>query len=141
MKLREMICVKSRKIFPILILLMSFIYSSEVFAVTSSYAGNFALPEAQSGYAEERYEAKCFQKLQRGAENFFLGFLEIPQGIKSERASRKAEYLPVGLESFFIGTLRGIGNGAKRMAVGFYEGVTFVYAQDPILEEMSDWAY
>lgn len=114
---------------------------ARAFAVTSSYADNFTLPETQSGYAEERYELKAFQKLQRGLENFFLGFLEVPQGIKSERARRKAEYLPAGIETFFIGALRGVGNGFKRMAVGFYEGVTFVYAQDPILEEMSDWAY
>lgn len=109
--------------------------------MTSSYADNFALPETQSGYAEEGYEVKCFQKLQRGAENVCMSFLEIFQGVKAERARRKADYLPVGAESFFIGILRGVGNGVKRLGVGFYEMITFPYAQGPILEELSDWAY
>lgn len=133
--------MKKVKIFFSIILLISLLLPVRLHAVTSSYADNFTLPETQSGYAEEKYEVKAFQKLQRGIENFFLGFLEVPQGIKSERARRKAEYLPAGIETFFIGTLRGFGNGVKRMAVGFYEGVTFVYVQDPILEEISDWAY
>ncbi len=123
------------------ILFISHFFVSYASAVTSTYADNFTVPETQSGYAEEHYETKAAQKLQRGLENFFLGFLEVPQGVKEQFAERKSEYLPVGIESFFIGALRGFGNGVKRMAVGFYEVFTFPYAQGPILEEMSDWAY
>lgn len=116
-------------------------YPSALSYTTSSYADNFTIPEAQAGASGESYEGKAARKLQRGIENFFLCSLEIPQGIKAEAAQRKSEYLPVGLESFFIGTVRGVGNGFKRMGVGLYEMFTFTYAQDPILPEMSDWAY
>lgn len=107
----------------------------------TSYVGNYAVPEDQPGYVEEQYEIKATRKLHRGLENFFLSPLEIPHGVKTEYARRKSEYLPVGIESFFIGTFNGFLNGFKRAGVGLYEIVTFPYAQGPILEEMKDWLY
>ncbi len=110
-------------------------------AVDSSYSGNFIVPENQSGFKEEAYEAKAVGKLERGAKNFFLGFLEIPHSVKSEYEYRKQEYLPGNLEAFFIGAFKGVLNAGGRMGVGLYEGVTFAYPQEPILPEMEEWLY
>jgi putative exosortase-associated protein (TIGR04073 family) len=116
------------------------ILSSRVFAV-STLAGNYVTPETQSGYAEEHYEEKAAQKLERGLKNFFLSPLEVPHGVKTEYAARHSEYLPAGIETFFLGAFKGVGNGFKRAGVGFYEIFTFPYVQGPILEEMEDWLY
>ena len=90
---------------------------------------------------EEAYEGKAVTKLERGAKNFFLGFLEIPHSIKGEYNYRKQEYMPGNLESLFIGTFKGFLNAGGRMAVGLYEGFTFPYPQEPILPEMEEWLY
>lgn len=110
-------------------------------AADSSYSGNFIVPESQSGFREEAYEGKAVSKLERGAKNFFLGFLEIPHSVKSEYEYRKQEYLPGNLESFFIGAFKGFLNAGGRMGVGLYEGLTFPYPQEPILPEMEEWLY
>ena len=113
----------------------------QAWAHDSMYYGNFIVPEMQSGFQEEEYEIIAGKKLLRGVENFFLSPLEITHGIKTERAYRRAEYLPVGIDTFFVGAFRGAVDGAKRAAVGVYEMTTFAYAQDPILSEYSEWLY
>lgn len=118
-----------------------FIQVPALYAVESAYSGNFIVPENQSGFKEEAYEAKAAGKLERGAKNFFLGFLEIPHGVKSEYYYREQEYLPGNLETFFIGAFKGFLNAGGRMAVGLYEGFTFPYPQKPILPEMEEWLY
>ena len=110
-------------------------------SLDTTYSGNFAVPESQAGFAEEQYEAKSMKKLQRGAENIFLSPLEVPHGVKTEYMRRNSEYLPVGVESFFIGTLRGVGNGFKRFGVGIFEVFTFPFPQEPIVEEFDEWLY
>ncbi len=89
----------------------------------------------------ESYELGVASKLQRGFENFFMGWLEIPHGVKAEHQYRKEQYLEGGFEPFFLGLYRGTMNGIGRTAVGFYEGVTCLYPQEPILEDMSEWLY
>lgn len=118
-----------------------FFLSPAAQAVTSSYADNFTLPERQSGYAQEMYEAKGAQKLQRGFENLTMGYLEIPRGIRTQVKKRREDYLPVGPGTVTFGFFKGIGNMVKRMVVGVYEVATFRYAQPPVLEELTDWAY
>lgn len=110
-------------------------------AADTAYSGNFIIPENQSGFKEETYETKAGIKLERGAQNFFLGFLEVPHGVKSEYYYRKQEYLDPTLESFFIGTFKGFLNAFGRMGVGLYEVFTFPYPQEPIVPEMSEWLY
>ena len=110
-------------------------------AIVDQFAGNFTVPEHQSGFYQEAYEVKIGQKLQRGMENFFLGFLEVPHGVKGEYYYRRQEYLPSGIETFFIGLFKGTLNAAGRMGVGFYEVVTCPFPQKPILPEMKDWLY
>ncbi len=110
-------------------------------AADSPYSGNFIIPESQSGFKEEKYETQTGIKLERGAKNFFLGWLEIPHGVKSEYYYRKQEYLPRTPESFFVGLFKGFVNAGGRMGVGLYEVFTFPYAQEPILEEMDEWLY
>jgi hypothetical protein len=107
----------------------------------TTFSGNYIIPENQSGFSQEQYEIKATRKLQRGAENFFLSPLEVPHGVKTEFYQRKAEYLPVGIEHFFLGAFRGIGKGFKRWGVGFYEMITFAYPQEPIVEELDTWLY
>ncbi len=110
-------------------------------ALESTFAGNYIVPEHQSGYNAEAYEVEAGRKFQRGAENFFLGWLEIPHGVKSEWYYRKQEYLDPTFESFFVGLGKGTLNAAGRTGVGLYEIFTALYPQDPILPEMSEWLY
>ena len=110
-------------------------------AEDTTFSGNFLVPETQTGFVGEEYEVLVGQKLQRGAENFFTGPMEIFQGIKAESARRKSEYLPTGVETFFIGTMRGFGHAIERSAVGLFEMVTCVYPQKPILPELNEWLY
>lgn len=105
------------------------------------YFSNYLIPEAQSGFEAENYEVASTKKLLRGAENFFLCFLEVPQGIKSEVAYRREGFLPVGVETVVLGAVKGIGRGAKRMGVGFFEAITFIVPQPPILPEIKDMIY
>ena len=70
-----------------------------------------------------------------------MGWLEIPHGVKGEYYYRKQEYLPAGVESFFVGSFKGFMNAIGRTAVGFYEVVTCPFPQEPILEEMHEWLY
>ena len=51
------------------------------------------------------------------------------------------QYLPVGIETFFIGMMKGIVRTVVRSGVGIYEMITFRYPQGPILEEMDEWVY
>ena len=127
-----------------ILFLMIFIFCAapRLFAsLDTTYSGNFAVPESQAGFVEEQYESKSMKKLQRGAENVFLSPLEVPHGVKTEYMRRNSEYLPVGVESFFVGTARGIGNGFKRFGVGLFEVFTFPFPQEPIVEEFNEWLY
>ncbi len=110
-------------------------------ALESSFSGNFVVPELQSGFEAEQYEVKVGRKAQRGLENFFLGWLEIPQGVKREFAYRNQEYLPAGIETFFVGAFKGFFRGMGRTAVGVYEVFTCPYPQPPVMTEMGDWLY
>lgn len=131
-----------RKIFGLSFLAaVLFFQSPALYAVESPYSGNFIVPENQSGFKEEAYEGAVVGKLERGVKNFFLGFLEIPHGIKGEYEYRKQQYLPGNLEALFIGAFKGLLNAGGRMAVGLYEGFTFPYPQEPILPEMEEWLY
>lgn len=125
----------------VLAVLMISFFSPCAHAIQSSYSGNFVVPEAQSGFLEEQYESRVGAKLLRGLKNFFLSPLEVPHGIKGEYYYREQQLLPGGIETFFIGAFKGVGNTFKRAAVGFYEFFTAPYPQDPILEEMEDWLY
>lgn len=111
------------------------------FSMETSYDRNFVVPEMQSGFKTELYEAKAIGKLERGLQNFFLGWLEIPHGVKGEYYYRKQEYLPGGIEPFFIGAFKGFFNAAGRTAVGIYETFTFPFPQEPILQEFDEWLY
>ena len=111
-----------------------------VSAVESSYSGNYVQPETQAGYYAEHYEGLSGQKLQRGLENIGLCFLEIPQTMKVEYVRRKQDYLPAGIETFFLGFFRGVLRTAGRALVGVYEVVTFAQPQGPIMPEIQDWA-
>ena len=110
-------------------------------SLDTGFSGNYIIPDAQSGFYEEQYEVSVSQKLQRGLENFFMSPLEIPHGVKTQMVIRKSEYLPVGIESVILGLFRGFGGAIRRAAVGLYEGVTCLYPQGPILEEMDEWLY
>lgn len=121
--------------------LLASLQISQAYATDTTFSGNYAVPETQSGFQEEQYEAKASQKLLRGLQNFVLSPLEIPQGVKSEIAYRKSEYLPTGIETVAVGIFRGFGNGVKRWGVGVYEIFTFPYPQDPILSEFHEWLY
>lgn len=115
--------------------------NSPAFAIENSYAGNYLKPEMQTGYYSENYESAVMQKFQRGAENFLLGWLEVPQGIKSEIAYREAGYLPVGIETVVIGGFKGFLNAAKRTGIGIYEGFTCLYPQEPIVPNLHERLY
>ena len=107
----------------------------------SPFYASSIIPETQSGFMAEAYEVKVGHKLTRGVQNTFLGWLEIPHGVKSEISYRKQEYLHAGVETFFIGTFKGLMNAIGRTGVGIYEVFTCPYAQDPILPEMDEWLY
>ncbi len=109
--------------------------------VDTTFSGNHVIPETQSGFLQENYEATSVRKLQRGLENTFLCFLEVPHGVKTQIVQRRSEYLPVGIETFFLGALRGFGRSGNRFRVGLYEVVTFMFPQEPILEEFDEWLY
>ena len=111
------------------------------FALESTYSGNYVLVEHQSGFLQEEYEEEISRKFQRGAENFCLGWLEVPQGVKSEIGFRRSEYLSAGIETFFIGAFKGAIRGFARTAVGLYEMFSFPYPQGPIMQEMEYWLY
>ncbi len=117
------------RILSVTLILMSFqiAYLNTAFSMESSYDRNFVVPELQQGFKNEAYEVEAGKKLQRGLQNFFLGWLEVPHGVKGEYYYRKQEYLPGGIEPFFIGAFRGFGNGLKRTAVGFYEVISFAF--------------
>ena len=133
--------MKIRRTLALLFILVSFCRMNRAAATDSAYTGNFVVPENQSGFKEEAYEGLVGKKLERGAKNFFLAPLEIPHGIKGEYYYRKQEYLPAGLETFFIGTFKGVVNTFERAGVGLYEVITSPYPQDPILPEMEEWLY
>lgn len=123
-----------------------FVLSISVFGIAKAgmeydYAGSYAVPEHMSGFSGEEYERRAGKKLERGLKNFFLGFLEVPHGVKTEIAYREREYLPTGIETFFIGAFKGTMKGVGRMGVGLYETFTFPYAQGPIIQEMDEWLY
>ena len=130
-----------RFLFSLFLFYLLSVRSFQAFALDTVFAGNNAIPESQSGFMAEQYEVAIGQKMQRGLENFFLGWLEVPQGVKSEIGFRRENYLPVGLESFFVGAAKGAFRGGARMAVGFYEFFTSPYPQPPIMQEMSEWLY
>ncbi len=113
----------------------------EAGAVETAYSGNFIVPENQSGFLEEGYEVQVGRKLERGLKNFFLSPLEIPHGVKGEIYYRRQQYLPAGIETFFIGAFKGGVNMFGRAGVGFYEVLTCPYAQGPVIEEMEEWLY
>lgn len=115
--------------------------SSPAMALETAYSGNYIIIENQSGFLAEEYEVRVAKKLERGLKNFFLGWLEIPNGVKTHIAYREDNYLPVGLETYVLGLFNGFGHGIKRTAVGFYEIFTPFYAQGPILVEMEEWLY
>lgn len=117
------------------------IFAPIVYAIDSSFSGNYVIPESQSGFYTDQYENSIGKKLERGAQNFFLGWLEVPHGVKSEIYFRKQESLPVGIESVFIGTFKGILNAVGRTGVGLYEVFTFTYPQGPIVQEMHEWLF
>ena len=136
--------MKSRTVRSVILLSALLLISSWKVSASSSdgpYFSNYLIPENQSGFEAENYEAASSKKLLRGAENFFFGWLEVPQGIKSEVAYRRQGFLPVGIETVVLGAAKGIGRGFKRMGVGFYEGITFIYPQEPILPEIKDMIY
>ncbi len=120
---------------------LTLFHSQPAQAVTSSYDRNAVIPVVSGVTPGETYEISSATKLERGMENFFLGWLEIPHGIKSEYYYRRQQSLDGGIEPFFIGALRGTLNAGGRTAVGFYEGLTCLIPQDPILEDMSQWLY
>lgn len=115
--------------------------TEEALALDTAYSGNFIVVEKQSGFVEEQYEIAAGKKFQRGAENVVLGWLEVPHGVKSEIRYRRLEYLPVGIETVFIGAFKGFTRACARTAVGFYEMFTFLYPQRPIMQEMENWLY
>ena len=117
------------------------IFSPFLWAVENEFSGNYLLPEMQSGFQEEQYEVKAGEKFLRGAQNFFLSPLEVPHNVKKEMIERKQEYLPVSIESVFIGAFKGIGYGLGRAGVGLYEMITFPYPQRPVMQEMEEWLY
>lgn len=125
----------------ILIFCRCLFWGAAAWPADSSFSGNFVIPENQSGFKEEMYETRVGKKAERGMKNFVLSFLEVPHSIKGEYYYRKQEYLPAGLETFFIGTFKGILNAFGRAGVGFYEFFTSPYPQDPILPEMEEWLY
>lgn len=129
------------RIFLVLFTVGLFVLGPDLGAVESSFAGNYIVPEEHSGFKESQYEVAASDKLERGAENFFLGWLEIPHGVKSEFYYRKQQYLAPGVETFFLGLFRGLLNGIGRTAVGFYEMTTFPYPQGPMIEKMDEWLY
>lgn len=135
---------KKRKIF-VLIAAYAVFSIAPAFAGVKHYdttfSGNYGIPDHQDGFLSEEYDERVGVKLQRGLKNFFLGWLEVPHGVKTEVQHRKAEYLPVGFETYPLGILKGAYKWAGRTAVGFYEVVTFPYAQGPIIEEMEEWLY
>ena len=133
--------MKNHRKYPAIAFSLLILFSPAAMALDSGYSGNYLVVEAQSGFYQEQYEVSTMRKLQRGLENFFLSPLEIPYGIKTQQVIRRSEYLPVGIESIFLGFFRGVGGALRRAGVGFYEGVTFLYPQDPILEEMDEWLY
>ena len=110
-------------------------------ALEGTFSGNYVVPEQQSGFKTEAYEANSAQKFERGALNVTLSWLEIPHSIKAEGHRRKSEYLPVGIETFFIGFVKGTVRTMVRAGVGIYEMITFRYPQGPIVEEMDEWMY
>ncbi len=118
---------------------MGCLVSGLVYALESTYSGNYIVPEFQSGFYPEQYEVRVGKKLQRGLENFFLGWLEIPHQIRLEMEREKKEYYDRRPIAFFRGFGKGLGRATLRTAVGFYEIFTLPYAQEPILEEMHEW--
>lgn len=115
--------------------------SNPACALDTTFAGNYVLPELQTGFEAEQYEVGAGKKLQRGLENFFLSPLEVPHGVKVAVSERKREYLPAGIETVFVGAFRGLLNGFGRAGIGLYEVLTFPYPQGPIIEEMNEWLY
>ena len=110
-------------------------------ALENTFSGNYIVPEQQSGFKAEAYEANSAKKFERGALNLTLSWLEIPHSIKAEGHRRRQEDLPVGIETFFIGFMKGTIRTVVRMGVGVYEMITFRYPQGPILEDMDEWMY
>ena len=125
---------------PVVLLLLALAIPSSL-ALENTFSGNYIVPEQQSGFKAEAYEANSAQKLERGALNLTLSWLEIPHSIKAEGHRRKQEYLPVGVDTFFIGLVKGVDHMFIRAGVGFYEILTFRYPQGPILDEMDEWMY
>ena len=127
-----------RKFFLFFILGLTFfsqsLFSTEVF--DTAFSGNFIQPDQQSGFEAEHYEANVGRKMLRGAENFFLGFLEVPHSIKTEFAQQKADYLDPGVLAFSKGFVDGVGKTAYRMGVGFYEFFSSPIPQRPILPDL-----
>ena len=126
--------------FPVLILLLASGLPSGL-ALENTFSGNYIVPEQQSGFKAEAYEANSAQKFERGALNLTLSWLESPHSIKAEGHRRKQEYLPVGIETFFIGFVKGTVRTMVRAGVGVYEMITFRYPQGPIVEDMDEWMY
>ena len=126
---------------PVIFLMAFLFFSKTACAMESSYSGNFVVPDSQSGVQGADYEIQVGKKFERGALNFFFGWLELPHSIKGEYRYRKQEYLPAGFETFFIGTFKGILNSFGRTTVGVYEVLSSPYPQEPVLEEMEEWLY
>ena len=79
--------------------------------------------------------AKMGEKLGRGVENVFVGWLEIPYQIRITSREKGA------FQGAAVGFGKGLGMTAARMLVGVYEVVTFPYAQEPILTPTEDWQW
>ncbi|HNV85492.1 MAG TPA: exosortase system-associated protein, TIGR04073 family [Candidatus Omnitrophota bacterium] len=89
--------------------------------------------EDSAAVLEGTYSEKISDKLGRGVENLFVGWLEIPYEIRKVSKEKNA------WQGATVGFGKGIAYTVGRMATGVYEIVTFPYPQEPIFPLMDSW--
>ena len=95
----------------------------------------WAQASGDAAVLEGTYSERIADKLGRGIENLFVGWLEIPYEI-GKVSKEKGVW-----QGSTVGVGKGIGYTVGRMVTGVYEIVTFPYPQEPIFSLMDSWEW
>lgn len=133
--------MKPMKIFSFFLaffLLASFVLPFSAFAGEQADAAPADAAKADAALAdasEGEYSQRIADKLGRGVENAFVGWLELPhQIVKTTREKNIGQGMTVGFG-------KGLFYTVERMGVGVYEVLTFPYPQKPIMPPTETWEW
>jgi len=104
-------------------------------APVAAFAEDSAALTPDTGVVEGGYSERIADKLGRGIENVFVGWLEVPHQIVKTTKEKNV------WQGASVGFGKGLFNTVERMGVGVYEVLTFPYPQKPIMPTTENWEW